>query len=138
MRCTAILPYLYGRNDKDLEEVMKNAKSEFLAGEPDREVLEEMVRRIVGAVHPVRIILFGSAARGQMGSDSDLDVLVVMPDGVHRRRTAQTIYRKLSGLGMAKDIVVVTEGDVREHGDNSSLVLYPALQQGKEIYRAAG
>ncbi len=117
---------------------MKNAKSEFLAGEPDREVLEEMVRRIVGAVNPVRIILFGSAARGQMRSDSDLDVLVVMPDGVHRRRTAQSIYRKLSGLGMAKDIVVVTEGDVREHGDNSSLVLYPALQQGKEIYRAAG
>ena len=33
------------------------------------------------AVHPLRIILFGSAARGEMGADSDLDVLVVMPDG---------------------------------------------------------
>ena len=72
-----------------------------------------------------------------MGPDSDLDVLVIMPDGVHRRRTAQTIYRSLKGLGWAKDIVVVTESDVREYGQNPSLVLYPALQEGRELYRVA-
>ncbi len=61
-----------------------------------------------------------------------------MPDGVHRRRTAQAIYRGLAGLGVAKDIVVVTESDVREHGQNPSLVLCPALREGREIYCAAG
>ena len=101
-------------------------------------ILEEMVRRIVAAVNPLRIVLFGSAARGEVRSNSDLDVLVVMPDGVHRRRTAQVVYRSLSGLGVAKDVVVVTESDVREHGRNPSLVLYPALQHGKELYNAAG
>jgi len=107
-------------------------------GRPDERVLNELVRRIVECVKPTRIILFGSAVRGAMRRDSDLDVLVVMPDGVHRRRTAQAIYRSLSGLGLAKDVVVVTESDVREHGDNPSLVLCPALQQGKELYRATG
>ncbi|MGH8563862.1 MAG: nucleotidyltransferase domain-containing protein [Gammaproteobacteria bacterium] len=98
--------------------------------------LDELVQRIVGAVHPRRIILFGSAARGHMGPNSDLDVLVVMQDGTHRRRTAQTIYRCLMGLGTAKDIVVVTELDVQEHGDNPSLALFPALREGRELYRA--
>ena len=71
-----------------------------------------------------------------MGSHSDVDLLVVMPDGVHRRHTAQHLYRALMRLGIAKDIVVVTESDVRLYGDNPSLVLYPALREGREIYRA--
>ena len=106
--------------------------------EPDRQVLDDMVRRIIDAVNPRRIILFGSAARGAMSVDSDLDVLVVMPDGTHRRRTAQTVYRSLKGLGFAKDIVVVTESDIRNYGENPSLVIYPALRQGKDLYHAAG
>jgi predicted nucleotidyltransferase len=105
---------------------------------PDQRILTDLVRRVVEAVHPLRIILFGSGARGEMNTHSDLDVLVVMPDGVHRRRTAQTICRSLAGLGIAKDIVVVTERDVHEHGKNPSLVLCPALTQGKELYHAEG
>ena len=105
---------------------------------PDQRILDELVRRIAESVQPLRIVLFGSAARGEVGPRSDLDVLVVMPDGAHRRRTAQAIYRNLSGLGVAKDIVVVTENDVREHGENPSLVVYPALRHGKELYNAGG
>ncbi|MBI3302725.1 MAG: nucleotidyltransferase domain-containing protein [Deltaproteobacteria bacterium] len=52
--------------------------------QPDSQLLKELVQRIVKAVHPIRIILFGSAARGEMGPNSDLDVLVVMPEGIHR------------------------------------------------------
>ncbi len=44
--------------------------------------IEVLVRHIVEAVRPRRIVLFGSAARGQMGPESDLDLLVVMPDGI--------------------------------------------------------
>ena len=40
------------------------------------------------------------------------------------------------GFGIAKDVVVATEDDLREHGDNPSLVLFPALREGREIYRA--
>ena len=106
--------------------------------QPSQELLDTLVRGIVEAVHPLRIILFGSAARGQMGPHSDLDVLVVMPDGTHRRETAMRLYTELGTLGTPKEFVVVTESDVRDHGGNPSLVLYPALREGKELYRAAG
>jgi len=104
--------------------------------EPDAQLLDELVRRIVAAVHPLCIILFGSAARGEMGPDSDLDGLVVMPDGVHRRETAQLIRRHLMGLGFAKDILVVTESDVEKHRANPYLIIKPAMDEGKELYHA--
>jgi len=105
---------------------------------PSSALLDEIVRKILEVSKPKRLILFGSAARGEMGQGSDLDLLVIMPDGAHRRRTAQTIYRKLAGLGLAKDIVVVTESDVQEHGKNPAMVLYPALREGRELYSATG
>jgi len=42
--------------------------------QPDEEKLQELVNRIVEAVHPLRIILFGSAARGDMTPDSGVAV----------------------------------------------------------------
>ena len=109
--------------------------TESFSRKPDPRLLDELVKRTVEAVHPLRIILFGSAARDAMGPDSDLDLLVA--DGVHRRRTAQTIYRSLRGLCLAKDVVVVTESDILEYRDNPSLVINPALRYGKELYNAA-
>ncbi len=73
-----------------------------------------------------------------MGPNSDLDLLVIVRDGVHRRKTAQAIYKSPRGVGFAKDVVVATESDVRQFGENPSLILHPALTQGKEIYHAAG
>ena len=102
--------------------------------QPDTKVLEELIKRIVEAAHPLRIILFGSAARGEMGPNSDLDVLVVVPEGTHRRHTAQTIYRNLIGFGCATDVVVATESDLHRYADDFSLIYYPALREGTEIY----
>ena len=59
------------------------------------EVLDEIVRRIVAAVAPERIILFGSAARGSMGPDSDLDLLVIKSGDYHRGRLTEEIYLHL-------------------------------------------
>ncbi len=102
----------------------------------DSHLLNEIVARITGAVRPVRIILFGSAAREEMNQHSDIDLLVIMPDGVHRRQTSRKVFRALRGIGVAKDVVVVTEQDVTAHGANPSLVLKPALEQGRELYAA--
>jgi predicted nucleotidyltransferase len=102
----------------------------------NQKVIDEAVRRILSVVTPRRIILFGSAARGTMGPNSDLDLLIVMPDGIHRRKTSVEIFKALRGIGVAKDVIVVTEQDVSAFRDNPSLVLKPALDEGKVLYAA--
>src|SRR5215471_16670519 len=103
---------------------------------PTPQTLEELVHRIVEVVHPQRIILFGSAARGDMRPDSDIDVLVVMPEGVHRRRTAQELHERLFGFPMAVDILVATPTDLEKHKDNIGLIYHRILREGREIYAA--
>ena len=104
---------------------------------PDSQLLDEIVRRIVARVRPRRIVLFGSAARGEMGPNSDLDLLVEMPNDADRLSTAKSLYRALRGLGCAKDILVVLESDVELLRDNPYRVIYRALREGRELYHAA-
>jgi len=98
--------------------------------------LREMTERIVHVASPARVLLFGSAASGKMTKDSDLDVLVVVRGAIHRRQMAQKIYRNLHGLGIAIDIVVATEADVKKFGNRNGSVLKPALQYGRVLYEA--
>ncbi len=99
-------------------------------------IIDELVQRIVEEVHPLRVILFGSAARGQMAPNSDIDLLIVMPEGVHRRRTAQFLYQRIIGLGVPFDILVATPDDLQKHKDNIGLIYRTILQEGKEVYAA--
>ena len=103
------------------------------------EVLDELVRRLVEAVHPTRIILFGSAARGEMHEDSDLDVLVVVvvPDGLPHRETWNLAYRSLNRLGYPKDLLLVSESVLDQHAADPGLIYAQALLEGREIYHAA-
>ncbi len=98
--------------------------------------IESLVQSIVEAVHPLKIILFGSYARGKTNPDSDIDVLLVMPEGVHCRRTAQLLYRQIRGLGVPFDILVATPSALEKHKDNIGLIYRTVLQEGKEIYAA--
>ena len=101
--------------------------------QPDPKVLDDLVRRIVEVARPRQIILFGSAARGEMRPDSDLDVLVVVPDGTPCRQMTQTTYRHLIGLDAAVDMVVATQNDLQQYGDNFGLVYYSPLREGRGI-----
>ena len=101
------------------------------------ETVEEAVHRIVTAIHPERIVLFGSAARGDTHPGSDIDLLVVVQDGMDRLATAQGLYHTMRGLPSATDIVVAWCSDIASYGDNPNLVFHTALTEGKEVYRAA-
>lgn len=101
---------------------------------PNKKLLQEVTRRIVASVQPRRVLLFGSATHEQMNKDSDFDMLVVMRESAHRRQTAQKIYRNLHGAGIAVDIVVATEKDLKKYGGRSGTILKSALQEGRILY----
>ncbi len=103
----------------------------------DQRILNHLIQQIVQIAHPLRILLFGSAARDESKSESDLDLLVVVPDGIHRRRTAQELYRKIGGVGASFDLVVATPADLAQHRDNPGLIYGTILEEGREVYVAA-
>ncbi|NOX53320.1 MAG: nucleotidyltransferase domain-containing protein [Planctomycetes bacterium] len=98
-----------------------------------QDVLDEIVRRIVAAVQPEQIILFGSAARGTMGPNSDVDLLVVKA-GANRLELMGQIYRSLRGVEAAVDVVVATPEDIERYRNSHAVVIGPALKEGKLLY----
>ena len=96
-----------------------------------------MVARIVERFAPDRIIVFGSLARGEIGPDSDIDLLVVMRllDG-GRRSTAAAILQELAGFEAPKDVVVVTPEEFASSRDLVGTVVFPAVREGRELYAA--
>ena len=80
--------------------------------------LNQIVARLISAYQPERIYLFGSAARGDVGPDSDYDLLIVVPDDAPaERRNPGLAYRALWGLRVSVDAVVCTNSwfHAREH-----------------------
>lgn len=100
-------------------------------------VIQEMVRRIVALCRPERVILFGSHARGTAGPDSDVDLLVVIRLDGDRRAVRLAIRRALSGIGLPKDIVVVTPEEMDRYAQCAGTIVRVALKEGKVLYERA-
>jgi predicted nucleotidyltransferase len=99
-----------------------------------KESIQEITSRIVRDFRPLRLILFGSHARGEARPDSDIDLLVVLPKVLDKRRVAVEIRRALGDLPICKDIVVTTPEEVSRRGNLIGTVLRPALREGKVLY----
>ena len=102
----------------------------------DRQTLDDIIRRVVETAQPEKIILFGSAARGDMGPNSDVDLLIIK-EGADTLNLMARLYRQLHGVGAAVDAIVVSPTDVERFKDSHALVIKPALREGRVVYEAA-
>jgi predicted nucleotidyltransferase len=98
------------------------------------QLYQEITHRIVAAVNPVKVILFGSRARGTDHPGSDIDLLVIERDPVSARQEAVRLRRLLRDLEIPIDIIVVGQSFAERYGDIPGSVLYPALREGKVLY----
>ena len=101
---------------------------------PGPEHVAEAVRRLVAAADPLQIVVFGSVARGEAGPDSDLDLLVVMPDGTDRKSARRVLSLSLGTLPVPKDVVVTTPAHSAEHADSCWHIVATALREGHSVY----
>ena len=102
----------------------------------DRRTLDDIIRRVVETAQPEKIILFGSEARGDMGPNSDVDLLIIK-EGADALALMARIYRKLHGVGAAVDAIVVSPDDVERFKDSHALIIKSALREGRVVYEAA-
>jgi uncharacterized protein len=94
----------------------------------------EVVDRVVALAHPLRIVLFGSAVDGKFGDDSDLDFLVVIPDGARTDAVADRLNTGVRPRPLPCDFVVVTPSVLKRHRHNPGLVYAEILDKGREVY----
>jgi predicted nucleotidyltransferase len=100
-------------------------------------LIAEAGRRLAAAAPGAKVILFGSRARGQERSDSDLDLLVIEPKDVRRRRAESArLRRELRGLEVALDVVVVSSKNAEEWGHLKGSLINEALNEGRVLVEA--
>ncbi|MBI5868173.1 MAG: nucleotidyltransferase domain-containing protein [candidate division Zixibacteria bacterium] len=102
----------------------------------DSQTITEILDRLLAAANPLRIILFGSAATGQMTADSDIDLLVIEGNPVDTRQESIRLRNALRGLGYPFDVIVMAADRFEETKMVVGGIAYPAHKYGKVIYEA--
>jgi predicted nucleotidyltransferase len=101
------------------------------------EWVPEVIRVLVEACNPTEIVLFGSVARGEAGSDSDIDLLVVIDDTTDWASAGKAAIGAVARLAPDVDVVVATQTQVEANRDRPGTVIRPALSEGRVVYARA-
>ncbi len=105
-------------------------------GKTLEEWLPEAVERVVEDFDPLKVILFGSLARGEAGYDSDVDLLVVFEhvEWENKRDLTVDIRRAIARVPIPVDVIVTDVDEIDRRGHIVGTVLRPALREGKIVY----
>ena len=98
------------------------------------DMLDEIVERLVTLASPVKIILFGSHARDQAQSQSDLDLLIVEKEVTDQYDEALRLDRALRDLMLPLDLVVVSEDQFNRYAVVPGTIYYRSWQEGRVLY----
>jgi predicted nucleotidyltransferase len=98
------------------------------------EQLGDVAERIVQALDPERIVLFGSYARGEPAPGSDVDLLIVMEDNERPARRSARVARVLLDVPFAIDILVRTPEELRHRLHIGDYFIQEILEQGQVLY----
>lgn len=101
---------------------------------PSEQDIQYVVDLVVDAVDPLRVVLFGSAARGEQRPGSDVDLMVVVSNDSDLRSVERTLYALRRPV--AVDFIVTTPQILDRHGDDVGYVYRRALRDGKDLYAA--
>ncbi len=95
--------------------------------------IDEAGRRLAGAAPDARVILFGSHARGDAVTSSDLDILVIEPNVENAGLESVRLMRELRDLRLPVEIVVVSERDAAEWRDVEGSLVHAAIAEGRVL-----
>jgi predicted nucleotidyltransferase len=98
-------------------------------------MLEEVTGRIVDAVHPEKIVLFGSHVWGRPTEDSDVDLMVIVERSTQPGyRLARDIYRSLRGLRVPVEVVVRTRDEMKRGLAVKTSLERRVLEEGRVLH----
>ena len=103
------------------------------------DLLQAATQRLVAEFRPEEIYLFGSHAWGTPSEDSDVDLMVIVPNSDERPiRRMQRAHRCLRGIGFAKDVLVNTRAEFDRFRHLNASLSHKISQEGRRLYGKAG
>jgi predicted nucleotidyltransferase len=103
----------------------------------DSPVLAEIVKRLVSAVDPEKLVLFGSRARGRNRPGSDYDILIIKTEPDPALRRTGPLYRELQGISQPVDLLWFTPEEVEDWSQVRQHIVTQAVRNGVVIYERA-
>jgi len=100
-----------------------------------QEAIQAAAERLVAVAHsPVKVILFGSYARGNPDASSDIDLLVVESEIANPAEEYIKLHRAASEKGIGLDLLLMTESEFEKKRDWWSTPVYTAIREGRVLY----
>ena len=99
-----------------------------------QELKDEIVQRIVTAMNPLKIVLFGSYAYGVPDQDSDLDLVIIKEQVESKTRESVAVWKLLADIPLAKDILLVSQAEYDFYKHEAGSVFRTINEKGVEIY----
>lgn len=99
--------------------------------------MAEIVRRLVDAYQPEKIYLFGSQARLESGSESDYDLLLIVPDdALPEKRRSRLAYQVLWGVKASVDVLVWTKKEFERRLHLKASLPAVVMREGRLLHAA--
>jgi len=99
----------------------------------DDALIAEAASRLTAAAPEAKVILFGSRARGEGRSDSDLDLLVIEPKLKSRRAEFVRLREALGDLGVPIDLIVLSAEYAEQRAAVRGSMVSEALHRGRVL-----
>ena len=103
----------------------------------DEQTLQQVVKRIVTATKPSRVIVFGSYGRDNADEDSDLDIMVIKPEVTDKGAEMARLHEVVGDVGTGVDVLVYSDDEFERRSRVPGTVLYWARKEGRPLYEAA-
>ena len=99
-----------------------------------RKQINAVVRRIVNAFNPKKVILFGSYAYGKPNIDSDVDMLVVMESDERPAVRTTRVIKAVHGKTFPMDLLVRTPAEIEHRLAIGDFFVEEIVGMGKVLY----
>jgi len=99
-----------------------------------QETIAQAVRTLVETARPLKVVLFGSYARGDAREDSDVDFLVIEDTVEDKAREMVRLRRCLRPLRIPVDVLVFSAQEVANWGQLPGTIVSSALREGRVVY----
>jgi len=99
--------------------------------------IRQVAKKVVAVANsPLKVILFGSYARGAADAGSDLDLLVIEREITDLASEYLKVHSAASGFGVGIDILLLTESEFEKKRDWWTTPVYWAAREGRVLYES--